>query len=206
MRRIDRLSAELRAAKTPPLHEWRPREALDLGLRIDAGGRWFYRDSEIQRARLVALFASVLRLEPDGGHYLITPRLKYPVAVEDAPFIAVEMQRAGAGTAQTLAFGTNVGDWVTAGRAHPLRVTDAAGQLSPRIEVRAGLQAKLSRAVYYELAELATPPAAGAIDAGDDEPAGDESGGGESNDKVDDNAGDLLGVYSNGAFFPLGRA
>jgi len=190
MRRIDRISAELRAAKTPPLHEWHPRESLDLELRIDAAGRWFYRDSEIQRARLVGLFASVLRVEPDGVHYLITPRLKYPVAVEDAPFIAVEMRREGACAAQTLAFRTNVGDWITAGRAHPLRITDAAGRISPRIEVRNGLQAKLSRAVYYELAELATPRT-----AGDDMDADDES----------NKPGDLLGVYSNGAFFPLGR-
>jgi len=193
VQRIDKLAFDLRAIKTPPLHKWRPTESLDIDLRIDAGGRWFYRDSEIRRARLVKLFASVLRLE-DDGHYLITPRVKYPVAVAEAPFMAVEMQREGAGAAQRLSFRTNVDDWATASREHPLRLTDAAGQPSPRIEVRAGLQAKLTRAVYLELAELAT-----ARDDGDANPG--EDAGDESTNK--NPAGQTFGVYSAGEFFPF---
>jgi len=195
--RLDKLSAELRAVKTPPLHEWHPRESLDINLRIDAAGRWHHQGTEIRRARLVKLFASVLRLEADG-HYLITPRLKYPVAVDDAPFMAVEFRLEGAGPAQLLRFRTNVDDWVTAGRAHPLRVVDAAGRVSPRIEVRAGLQAKLSRAVYYELAEMVTPRAGDGV-------AADAQNAGEENDD-NESAGEILGIYSNGEFFPFGRA
>jgi len=184
---IDKLTDKLRTVNPPPLHDWRPVDVLDIDLRIDAGGRWFYRDSEIRRRRLVKLFASVLRLE-DDGHYLITPRVKYPVAVADAPFMAVEMQRDGAGPTQRLSFRTNTDDWTTADRNHPLRITTVAGQLSPRIEVRAGLQAKLTRAVYFELAQLATPRDAGEVNPGDKNPA----------DKT-------LGIYSAGEFFPLDR-
>jgi len=173
----------LRRAVTPPLHGWQPRQSLDIGLRIAADGQWYYRGSVIRRRRLVALFGSVLRLEPDGGHYLITPRLKYPVTVDDAPFQAVEVQRQGAGRAQNLVFRTNVDDWVLADRAHPVRVeTDpGTGRVSPRIEVRDGLQARICRSVYYELARMLEP----------DNNANDE--------------GEILGIYSAGEFFPFGR-
>lgn len=181
---IGQAVAELRRARTPPLDEWQPRQSLDIGLRIAADGQWYYRGSVIRRRRLVALFGSVLRLEPDGGHYLITPRLKYPVSVDDAPFQAVEVQRQGAGRAQNLVFRTNIDDWVLADRDHPVRVqTDPkSGRVSPRIEVRDGLQARICRSVYYELAQMLEP-----------------------DNRADDGGGEILGLYSAGEFFPFGR-
>jgi len=180
---IKQASAELRRAGTGPLHGWQPRESMNIGLRIAADGQWYYRGSAIQRRRLVALFGSILRLEPDGGHYLITPRLKYPVRVDDAPFQAVEVQRHGAGRSQNLVFRTNVDDWVLADRDHPVRVqTDPeTGRVSPRIEVRDGLQARICRSVYYELARM--------LEA----------------DNANDQGGEILGIYSAGEFFPFGR-
>lgn len=182
--RIGQAVAGLRRAQTPPLHRWQPRESLDIGLRIAADGQWYYRGSAIRRRRLVALFGSLLRLEPDGGHYLITPRLKYPVSVDDAPFQAVEVQRQGAGRAQNLVFRTNIDDRVLADREHPVRVqTDPeSGRVSPRIEVRDGLQARICRSVYYELARMLEP-----------------------DDRADDDGGEILGIYSAGEFFPFGR-
>ena len=61
------------------------------------------------------LFASILRREPDGRHVLVTPVEKVGIAVEDAPFLAVEVARRGRGRGQTLTFRTNVGDIVAAG-------------------------------------------------------------------------------------------
>ena len=68
--------------------------------------------SPIGRMPLVKLFAGVLRKDADGKHYLVTPAEKIDVAVEDAPFLAVEMEVQGSGRDQRLVFRTNVDDIV----------------------------------------------------------------------------------------------
>ncbi|MDA8011443.1 MAG: DUF1285 domain-containing protein, partial [Gammaproteobacteria bacterium] len=105
---------------------------------------------------------------------LITPHLKYPVKVEEAPFLAVELRRRGGGKNQELFFRTNVDDVARADADHPI---SAANSGVPEIEIRAGLRAKLSRAVWLELADLLIPSEK---DAG------------------------VLGVYSAGSFFAVG--
>src|SRR5437588_3354767 len=75
--------------------------------------------------------------------------------VEDAPFIAVEVEVQGTGHEQPLIFRTNLDEIVTAGPDHPLRVETAPdGTPSPYILVRPGLEARLSRPAFYELVEL----------------------------------------------------
>ncbi len=191
MPEIEQLFEQLQGFKIPPVAQWQPRESLDIGLRIAADGRWYYQSSAIERRRIIQLFGSVLRLEPDGRYCLVTPRLKYPVSVEDAPFQAVELHRQGTGRAQKLVFRTNLDDVVATGRDHPIQVTTDPrnGQPSPYVEVRDGLRAKICRPVYYELAQLLEPAAPGDADAADDQ---NETG------------GKMLGVYSAGVFFPFG--
>src|SRR5690606_18103101 len=98
--------------------------------------------------------STVLRKDPDGFH-LVTPVEKMRIEVEDAPFLAVRIDRAGG----ALRFVTNVGDVVEAGPEHPIRVEadPATGEPAPYVHVRAGLEARLSRPVFYELAEMAEP-------------------------------------------------
>jgi uncharacterized protein len=91
-----------------PVEQWDPPYCGDIGLRIRADGTWLYRDSPIGRPALVKLFASVLRKDPDGRHYLVTPVEKIDVAVDDAPLLAVEMEVRGEGTSQSLIFRTSV--------------------------------------------------------------------------------------------------
>src|SRR5438046_1692859 len=130
-------------------------ELPDLDMRIARDGTWFYRGSPISRMPLVKLFASVLRREHDGSYWLVTPVERGRVTVEDAPFIAVAVDRLGEGRAQRLIFRTNLDEIVTAGGDHPLRVETAAdGTPAPYILVRPGLAARLARPVFYELAEL----------------------------------------------------
>ncbi len=126
----------------------------DIGLKITRDGTWFYEGSPIGRKPLVKLFSTVLRRE-DDGFYLVTPVEKVPIEVEGEPFIAISMTRDGEGPDQRLTFTTNVDDEVTAGPEHPIgfRAEPEGGQ-APYVEVRNGLRAQLSRAVYYELAEL----------------------------------------------------
>ena len=134
-----------------------PRDIQDLDMRIAANGDWFYRGSKINREALVRLFASVLRIEADGRYFLQTPAERGEVVVEKTPFIAILMTVEGAGRDQRLTFTTNVGDTVVAAAEPPLSVTrdPATGEPSPIVLVRDGLTARLNRAVFYQLVDLA---------------------------------------------------
>jgi uncharacterized protein len=152
------LAAEAgKPAPTRPVESWNPPHCGPIDMRIAADGTWLYRGSPIRREALVRLFASVLRREPDGEYVLVTPVEKLGIAVEDAPFVAVEMAAEGAGANQRLTFRTNVGDIVTAGRDHPLRFASEAGTggLKPYVEVRRQLEALIARQLVFELAERA---------------------------------------------------
>jgi uncharacterized protein len=158
--RISGLEALLKAQGSkgpPPVETWNPPYCGDIGMAIRADGTWFYAGSPIGRMPLVKLFASVLRKDADGKHYLVTPAEKVDVAVADAPFLAVEMEVRGRGDERQLVFRTNVDDIVLCGPAHPLRFVEEAGSggLKPYLRVRGRLEALVTRALYYDLVELA---------------------------------------------------
>ena len=160
--------------RLPPVERWNPTHCGDSEMRIARDGAWFHQGSPIGRPAMVRLFSTILRREPDGRFVLVTPVEKLDIAVDDAPFTAVEMKSEGEGSAARLAFRLNTGDLVTAGPEHPLRFAGTPDEPRPYLHVRGGLEALVARSLYYELAERAL--------AGDDEPPG---------------------VWSNGAFFPL---
>ncbi|MGY6706863.1 MAG: DUF1285 domain-containing protein [Rhizobiaceae bacterium] len=140
----------------PPVDRWNPEFCGDLDMEIKADGTWFYLGTPIGRMPLVQLFASVLRKDEDGKTYLVTPVEKVGIRVEDAHFVAVEMNASGSGEGQVLTFRTNVGDVVEAGAEHPLRFVDEAGTdgLKPYLLVRGRLEALVARPVMYEIAEI----------------------------------------------------
>lgn len=140
-----------------PVEKWNPPYCGDIGMRIRRDGVWLYQGSPIGRQALVKLFAGVLRKDADGKHFLVTPAEKVDVDVEDAPFLAVEMEVQGRGREQRLVFRTNVDDIVIAGPGHPLRFATEAGSegLKPYLLVRGRLEALVTRALYYDLVELA---------------------------------------------------
>lgn len=179
---IERLEGLLQGSSSdrlPPLKSWNPPYCGDIGLAIRSDGVWTYRGSPIGRMALVKLFARVLNLEADGRYYLVTPAEKVDVTVEDAPFLVVEMETTGEGASQRLVFRTNVDDVVACGPEHPLRFVREAGSggLKPYLRVRGGLEALVTRALYYDLVELAVP--------------------------LSPEAPDRLGIWSGGAMFPL---
>ena len=150
---------EARKAKgPPPVHLWNPPFCGDIDMRIAQDGTWFYMNSPIGRKPLVQLFASVLRHDADGKYYLVTPVEKVGIRVDDAPFTAVRMRLEGVGQSQVIRFETNVDDEVTVDDAHPLRFAVEAGTdgLKPYVLVRAGLEALVSRALFYDLAAAGT--------------------------------------------------
>jgi hypothetical protein len=161
------------------VEKWDPPYCGDIGMTIRRDGTWLYQGSPIGRIALVKLFASVLRKDDDGRTYLVTPAEKVDVAVEDAPFLAVEMAVAGAGRDQRLTFRTNLDDVVRVDADHPLRFATSGpdGGLKPYVLVRGRLEALATRAVYAELVELAVG---------------------------DDDGGDAVGVWSGGEWWGMG--
>lgn len=152
------LFARLEAARAgkplPPVDRWHPTRQGESGIRIDVDGRWYYRDSEIRRPEMVRLFSTVMRRDPDGI-VLVTPDERLSVVVEDAPFVAVDFEIRGADESQELAFETNVGDIVVADADHPIIVRGTSASPRPYLVVRNGLEARISRAAYYRLVEVA---------------------------------------------------
>jgi hypothetical protein len=86
------------------------------------------------------------------------------------------MEVRGSGRAQSLMFRTNVDDIVEAGPEHPLRfaIEPGSGGLKSYLLVRGRLEALVTRALTYDLAELAA-----------------------------ETDGHGLGLWSGGALFPL---
>jgi hypothetical protein len=140
----------------PPVHLWNPPNCGDIDIRIRKDGVWFHEGTPIGREALVRLFSTVLRKDEDGI-YLVTPVEKLRIQVEDAPFVAVRVDRDG----EVLRFITNVGDEVAAGPENPIRVEmdPHSGEPRPYLHVRRGLEALIARPVFYELVEMARPHA-----------------------------------------------
>jgi hypothetical protein len=175
---LQRESAEGR--KLPPVEKWNPTHCGDIDIRIAHDGTWFHEGSPVGRRELVRLFSTILR--KDGDDYvLVTPAEKMRIVVEDAPFLAVLLRADGEGRDQKLIFTTNVGDETIAGAGNPIRVQidPVTREPSPYVHVRRGLEAKISRPVYYQLADIAVP--------GEGAYAG------------------TLGLWSDGVFFALGE-
>ena len=156
---MDAIAGVARAASQkgpPPVHLWNPPFCGDLDMRIASDGTWFYLKTPIGRPALVKLFASVLKREGDK-YFLVTPVEKCGIVVDDAPFLAVELEvEARRGTARCCNFRTNVDDWVACGPDHALRFEPEpeTGGLKPYLHVRRDLWAKVTRALFYDLVEL----------------------------------------------------
>jgi len=175
-------SAKREAGKGPPrVHLWNPPFCGDIDMRIAADGTWFYMKTPIGRPALVKLFASVLKREANK-YFLVTPVEKVGIVVEDAPFLAVEMQTRDQTGDRVLRFRTNVDDWVECGSGHALRFDPepGTGGLKPYLHVRHDLWARLTRPLFYDLVAL-----------------------GEERD-VEGRR--MFGVASNNLFFPMAPA
>ncbi|WP_461518099.1 DUF1285 domain-containing protein [Porticoccus sp.] len=141
----------------PPIDSWQPPLSGDMPVLIQRDGRWFHQGAPIERQALIRLFASILKREGDE-YFLVTPVEKWRIQVEDVPFQVVFLEVLAEGSPeQALCLRTNMGDQVVASSANPLRVIsdNRSGEPSPYLLVRHNLEGRLSRAVYYELAELA---------------------------------------------------
>ncbi len=141
--------------RLPPVEKWTPERCGPSGMRIARDGTWHHEGTPIRRPEMVRLFSTVLRREPDGRHVLVTPAEKLDVEVDATAFRAVEMRSDGDGRDRRIVFRLDSGDALVLDAEHPLGIVTTGAGPSPRLLVRHGLEAELTRAVYYELAELA---------------------------------------------------
>lgn len=144
----------------PPVERWNPPREGEIDIRIAANGDWYHEGELIRRFAIAKLFATILRVD-DGEHFLVTPAEKLKIRVDDAPFLATDMETDGEGRARRILFTTNVEDVVLADADHPIVVEDRQGEPRPYVAVRRGLRALIARSVFYRLVDLAEPGAGG---------------------------------------------
>ncbi len=157
MSRLDSILEQIRTreAHSTARQPWQPSQCGDIDIRIARDGTWYHEGRPFRRDSLVQLFASVLRREADGEYYLLTPAEKMRIQVDDAPFVAVQVEQL-TGPPTSLLFTTNLGDQVVADAAHPIRVEfdPQSGEPRPYIHFRDNLDALISRSVYLTLVDL----------------------------------------------------
>lgn len=108
--------------------------------RIDRNGQWYHEGAPIKREALAKLFSDrALKIDEDGNCWLSTPFEKYPVEVEDVPYVAVDYEEESG----KITFRTNMDETTD-------KPIEMRGEI-PYVEVRDGLYARISRSVYYNL-------------------------------------------------------
>lgn len=163
----------------PPLHRWHPPLSGDMDLVIRADGQWIHEGEPIMREALVRLFASILRREDDGDYYLVTPVEKWRIRVEEAPLLAVLVERHADDAGPDLTFTLNTGETVVADKDHSLNMAARpGGDEAPFLSLDHGLSARVCRAPYHDLVAWAEPRTIGGRE--------------------------VLGIRSRGEFFVLG--
>jgi hypothetical protein len=159
--------------KLPPIETWNPDETADSHMRIRADGSWLHEGRPITRPAMARAFASLLMRDAEGQHWLVTPECRQSIEVEDAGFVAVDMQARADHLGGALAFRLNTDELVIAGPDHPLRAAGDRDRPAIYLAVRHGCEARLDRSTWLQLAEHALA------------------------------AGDGTAVASQGAVFPL---
>ncbi len=158
-----------------------PRQVIcgDTGISIDINGDWYHQGSLIKRINLVKLFASILKRDDAGDYWLITPAEMAKIKVEDAPFLAVELIKSGYGSNQILSLRTNLDQIIIVDESHPIRVdiNNKTKHPEPYVVLDGSIEAKITRALYYDLVSLSEEKYKGS---------------------------QVHGVWSSEIFFPLG--
>ena len=140
----------------PPVEKWNPPFCGDIDMHILRNGKWTYMGSEIKRPAMIKLFSNIIRLDDDGHYYLVTPVEKVRIKVDDAPFVAVSMNKIKVEGVNCLSFTTNVQDEVTLSKENPIEIVISDNdEPSPYITIRKNLKALISRSVYYDLINMA---------------------------------------------------
>lgn len=150
------LAEAVAARRLPAVETWSPARTGESQMRIAADGTWFHQGGRITRPAMVRAFSSLLTRDADGQHWLVTPAEKLAIAVDDAAFIATDMDvRTDDKGCPVIAFRLNTDDVVITGPDHPLRVRGTADVPAYYLAVRHGTEARLNRSTYGQLIDHA---------------------------------------------------
>lgn len=150
------LAEAVAARRLPAVDTWNPARTGESHMRIAADGTWFHEGGRITRPAMVRAFSSLLTCDADGQHWLVTPVEKLAIAVDDAAFIATDMDvRTDNQGRPVIAFRLNTDDVVLAGPDHPLRAAGTAEVPAFYLAVRHGAEARLNRSTYGQLIDHA---------------------------------------------------
>ncbi len=148
---LAQVAEQVAARKLPPVEDWAPGRTGDSEMRIAADGTWYHQGSPVARPGMVRAFSGLLTRDDSGAHFLVTPFEKLAIAVEDAAFIATDVSE----TDGALAFRLNTDELVLAGPDNPILARGDAERPALYLHVRRGLEARLNRSTYEQLAQIA---------------------------------------------------
>lgn len=156
---LEKIIAEIQSGKNsnlPPVHLWQPDVVGEMDLLIDKQQQWFHEGTAFQRQSLVKLLASVMRID-DGEYFLVTPTEKMKIRVEDVPFsiVSIITDTAESGQFEGYTLLNNTEHSIKLDGTCQWQLRSCEGVLLPYVEVRSGLWAKMGRAAFYQLVELA---------------------------------------------------
>lgn len=150
------LAEAIAARRLPPVDSWTPAREGESHMRIAADGTWFHEGGKITRPAMVRAFSGLLMRDKIGQHWLMTPHERLSIEVEDAAFIATDMEvRHDEAGRPVIAFRLNTDDVILAGPDHPLRAAGSAETPAYYLAVRHGTEARLNRSTYGQLIDHA---------------------------------------------------
>ena len=153
---LSQIAEAVAARRLPAVDQWSPASAGESHMRIAGNGQWFHEGAPITRPAMVRAFASLLTADETGQHWLVTPHEKLAIAVDDAAFIATDLEvRSDAQGRNALAFRLNTDEFVIAGPGHPIRAAGDPDTPALYLDVRHGTQARLNRSTYGQLIDHA---------------------------------------------------
>ncbi|MGQ8366449.1 DUF1285 domain-containing protein [Glaciecola sp. 1036] len=151
---IQQLQSQLSQAsgdkQYPPVDKWDPEYCGEMPLVIKRNGQWWHQGTPFTRAKLVALFSSVLKKEEDR-YFLVTPVEKIGIQVEDVPFVAIDADTSDTG----IQISTQVGDKVLISEQHPVELRTFEDAQVPYVNVRRNLWARVHQNVLYRWVDQA---------------------------------------------------
>ncbi len=117
-----------------------------IDFKIARDGSWFHDGEPIRREKLAKLFSDrALWIDEDGKYWLKTPFEKYPVEVEDVPYVVVDYDVNGNG----VSLRTNMDEEIELSAKSIWELRDGI----PYVEVRDGLFARIGRSALYNMIE-----------------------------------------------------
>lgn len=153
---LAQIAEAVAARRLPPIDQWAPAHVGESRMRIAANGRWFHEGAPINRPAMVRAFASLLTRDETGQHWLVTPHEKLAIAVDDAAFIATDLEvRSDPQGRTALAFRLLTDEFVIAGPDHPIRAAGDPDTPAFYLGVRHGTEARLNRSTYGQLIDHA---------------------------------------------------